>query len=116
MNRHPPRSTLFPYTTLSRPPMLGVPLALVLLAVAAGALIVQAVVAAVRSEEHTSELQSIAFFVCRLCFFNEPAPTEIYTFPLHDALPTSDARRPAGARSAGGRRGCAHSPGRRRGG
>src|SRR6185437_13523239 len=89
-----------------------------------------------RSEEHTSELQSLAYLVCRLLlekkkgknhthgggagelrmerhrlmgcalggirsrrrrqstgrrrdlfFFNDPAPTEIYTLSLHDALP-----------------------------
>src|SRR4029078_13730900 len=58
MIRRPPRSTLFPYTTLFRsvtdqfvaylktwdePPMLRL-----------------------RSEEHTSELQSLAYLVCRL--------------------------------------------------
>src|ERR1035441_7583996 len=33
-----------------------------------------------RSEEHTSELQSLKHLVCRL-FFNDTATTEIYTFP-----------------------------------
>src|SRR2546425_5794429 len=78
MIRRPPRSTLFPYTTLFRsrrdvlynrcrsavlkphpedplqpgvtlPPLLRLPLPL-----------------RVRSEEHTSELQSLAYLVCRL--------------------------------------------------
>src|ERR1035441_4168608 len=40
-----------------------------------------------RSEEHTSELQSLRHLVCRLLFFNDTAPTEIYTLSLHDALP-----------------------------
>src|SRR4030067_836162 len=40
-----------------------------------------------RSEEHTSELQSLAYLVCRLFFLNTTAPTEIYPLPLHDALP-----------------------------
>src|SRR3989475_11583102 len=31
-------------------------------------------------------------------FFNDRAPTEIYTLPLHDALPISFRRRPAGTR------------------
>src|SRR6266403_1373455 len=115
MIRRPPRSTLFPYTTLFRsrsprhprlrhgpaghePP-------------------------APRSEEHTSELQSRRDLVCRLLlekkkkkiqrdfekysrkkyrnsldyllpkkmifffFFNDTATTEIYTLSLHDALP-----------------------------
>src|SRR5690348_17578127 len=38
-----------------------------------------------------------------LFFFNAPAPTEIYTLSLHDALPISRIRLRAGAR--GGRRG-----------
>src|SRR5687767_15483183 len=62
MIRRPPRSTLFPYTTLFRstrtisydlnisPPM----------ATPAGIAIGS------RSEEHTSELQSLAYLVCRL--------------------------------------------------
>ena len=44
-----------------------------------------------RSEEHTSELQSPSYLVCRLLleknFFNDTATTEIYTLSLHDALP-----------------------------
>src|SRR3712207_6183053 len=40
-----------------------------------------------RSEEHTSELQSRQYLVCRLLFYNDPATTEIYPLPLHDALP-----------------------------
>src|SRR3712207_6170326 len=130
MIRRPPRSTLFPYTTLFRSerrpddildqafeaaeqlganwvfitdergvllaksdepgvqdvPMAGIPL---------------------RSEEHTSELQSRQYLVCRLLLekkktyytlinytiigsffvFNDTATTEIYTLSLHDALP-----------------------------
>src|SRR5688572_14479455 len=60
-----------------------------------------------RSEEHTSELQSQSNLVCRLLlekkndidilriftnfifFFNHTATTEIYTLSLHDALPIS---------------------------
>src|SRR2546430_11560246 len=64
MIRRPPRSTLFPYTTLFRSePASGV---------ASGAVTVdlarakQVVAAAQRSEEHTSELQSQSNLVCRL--------------------------------------------------
>src|ERR1039458_1467674 len=39
----------------------------------------------VRSEEHTSELQSLRHLVCRLLL--DTATTEIYTLSLHDALP-----------------------------
>src|ERR1039458_5339976 len=38
-----------------------------------------------RSEEHTSELQSLRHLVCRLLL--DTATTEIYTLSLHDALP-----------------------------
>src|SRR5690349_23985447 len=70
MIRRPPRSTLFPYTTLFRSPALVAELE----AVAAGRKLVQSggepvVVAAEggrRSEEHTSELQSRRDLVCRL--------------------------------------------------
>src|SRR2546425_2994854 len=60
MIRRPPRSTLFPYTTLfrSRPPRL-----------AAGRRECWSPAffrAHQRSEEHTSELQSLAYLVCRL--------------------------------------------------
>src|ERR1039457_2932447 len=60
MIRRPPRSTLFPYTTLFRSLehwMLQRPLRFAWLA---------AVVILVRSEEHTSELQSPCNLVCRL--------------------------------------------------
>src|SRR6202008_5213416 len=64
MIRRPPRSTLFPYTTLFRSQplveLLGVqPADRVVLAQ-------QGCGAVARSEEHTSELQSRQYFVCRL--------------------------------------------------
>src|SRR5205823_4437101 len=43
-----------------------------------------------RSEEHTSELQSLAYLVCRLLLANAPSTPEIYPLSLHDALPISD--------------------------
>src|SRR3989338_6850691 len=42
-----------------------------------------------RSEEHTSELQSQFHLLYPPYFFNDPAPPEIYPLPLHDALPIS---------------------------
>src|SRR2546425_5261586 len=83
MIRRPPRSTLFPYTTLFRSPQqsqLRVPLARhrthrlldrpirvrdgtpVRLVLDPEPLLAEAP----RSEEHTSELQSLAYLVCRL--------------------------------------------------
>src|SRR3712207_8558246 len=89
MIRRPPRSTLFPYTTLFRSEgIIGIALALQLLGklpvhFLSFALPVRAIIAAVqrtfvgleaypfqailyRSEEHTSELQSRQYLVCRL--------------------------------------------------
>src|SRR2546425_9787640 len=70
MIRRPPRSTLFPYTTLFRSADdLGLAGAEVVGEVA----VMLAVVGLghqhldiLRSEEHTSELQSLAYLVCRL--------------------------------------------------
>src|SRR2546425_4511404 len=72
MIRRPPRSTLFPYTTLFR--SLATLVAAFQSAQAAfhaphgaiAALPGFTRAAATRSEEHTSELQSLAYLVCRL--------------------------------------------------
>src|SRR3712207_7181570 len=85
MIRRPPRSTLFPYTTLFRSHLAGEGLHLVDAAgephatLAAGLRLLEAALAAAarvdlrlhhperaRSEEHTSELQSRQYLVCRL--------------------------------------------------
>src|SRR3712207_7722462 len=74
MIRRPPRSTLFPYTTLfrSRPGARGLAqgeggwLRLQRLQETGGGRPVFAERPAVRSEEHTSELQSRQYLVCRL--------------------------------------------------
>src|SRR2546426_7012296 len=74
MIRRPPRSTLFPYTTLfrSRFPTMARPrlLELVLLFVLAGCHVQpkpdNIILILLRSEEHTSELQSPCNLVCRL--------------------------------------------------
>src|SRR6266540_5656029 len=65
MIRRPPRSTLFPYTTLFRSPLsrLRTPLAMRLWSRFHA---VSRRVATRRSEEHTSELQSHHDLVCRL--------------------------------------------------
>src|SRR3712207_6980640 len=78
MIRRPPRSTLFPYTTLFRSGVVGVEVRRRQVAalddhaaagagpvVARGAVDVEPLLAA-RSEEHTSELQSRQYLVCRL--------------------------------------------------
>src|SRR2546423_6591600 len=79
MIRRPPRSTLFPYTTLfrsgepggragqpGRRPAGGQPRELV---VRDGVLR--------RSEEHTSELQSLAYLVCRLLLEKKKTMTQL---------------------------------------
>src|SRR2546422_1615454 len=62
MIRRPPRSTLFPYTTLFRSPGLGSSRA----NAATGVFLIKNGVIVSRSEEHTSELQSRLHLVCRL--------------------------------------------------
>src|SRR2546425_8132226 len=79
MIRRPPRSTLFPYTTLFRslfedPQVRARENILRLVVPLVGALAMPGVVPRLtltpgrveRSEEHTSELQSLAYLVCRL--------------------------------------------------
>src|SRR5436190_10036614 len=65
MLRRPPRSTLFPYTTLFRSRLKSsptpVPSAVIIVRISSFDRIT-----ALRSEEHTSELQSHSDLVCRL--------------------------------------------------
>src|SRR2546423_6067720 len=89
MIRRPPRSTLFPYTTLFRSRWSGA-------GAAAGRLadLVPGLVAAPagrtaarrRSEEHTSELQSLAYLVCRLLLEKKNEFTQRLT-QLYEELP-----------------------------
>src|SRR2546425_5239185 len=66
MIRRPPRSTLFPYTTLFRSPDdRGVERSALHVA-GRGVQHVHQHLLDARSEEHTSELQSLAYLVCRL--------------------------------------------------
>src|SRR3712207_7305058 len=76
MIRRPPRSTLFPYTTLFRSrstPRPGAPALTTsssgpvdLVRVSSGTVITAVNATSRRSEEHTSELQSRQYLVCRL--------------------------------------------------
>src|SRR5438445_6726558 len=69
MIRRPPRSTLFPYTTLFRSVLAGERKSLKIEGFALGNSPREMTAAAVggkRSEEHTSELQSRQYLVCRL--------------------------------------------------
>src|SRR2546422_8312142 len=72
MIRRPPRSTLFPYTTLFRSHFVvavepdGGPISLEVSGPPGTRAFLDQLVAGVRSEEHTSELQSRLHLVCRL--------------------------------------------------
>src|SRR5258707_7452157 len=80
MIRRPPRSTLFPYTTLFRSQSVEDPqIALDRLGVVELAHHVvddAAEVRETRSEEHTSELQSRQYLVCRLLLGKKKTRTE----------------------------------------
>src|SRR2546425_6701225 len=94
MIRRPPRSTLFPYTTLFRSP-LGVVLAdaefdseahhqHIRQRLGAKSIIParRRGVPNGRSEEHTSELQSLAYLVCRLLLEKKKKNIQTYAFNL----------------------------------
>src|SRR5436190_9344640 len=66
MMRRPPRSTLFPYTTLFRSRLARKPPGYTLTIGRILAIYSGLMVARIRSEEHTSELQSHSDLVCRL--------------------------------------------------
>src|SRR3990167_3830486 len=98
MMRRPPRSTLFPYTTLFRSHARKEIERLLVLDFHALETAPLAVDVS-RSEEHTSQLQSQSNLAFRLFFFNDAATPEIYPLSLHDALPIS---RPEGNRTVAG--------------
>src|SRR2546422_7901297 len=89
MIRRPPRSTLFPYTTLFRSVS---PIGLTILAVG---LLIAGVALLIRhwqqrSEEHTSELQSRLHLVCRLLLEKKKKKkhtpsVRVKNAPLHEA-------------------------------
>src|SRR5258708_16628026 len=83
MIRRPPRSTLFPYTTLFRSQhagQVGVADVVALVGLADGPL--RDELAAERSEEHTSELQSPDHLVCRLLLEKKKQKSALQT-PSH---------------------------------
>src|ERR1051325_7058356 len=90
MIRRPPRSTLFPYTTLFRYRTGSFAFTSAPCATSAVTASTLPQAAANRSEEHTSDLQSPYVNSHAAFFFNDTATTEIYTLSLHDALPISD--------------------------
>src|SRR5256885_13241746 len=101
MIRRPPRSTLFPYTTLFRSGQRGrITLALLTLelrgrgtAMAINEMHAGAQLPGPRSEEHTSELQSPCNLVCRLLL--EKKKNRSYSNPPVNRRTTGSLRRSA---------------------
>src|SRR5438477_8112354 len=99
MIRRPPRSTLFPYTTLFRsdPDLIGArgdagPQAVGMLAVEPMQPRIRAVI---RSEEHTSELQSHVNLVCRLLLEKKKKKTNNRSCRTRDPRPRKNSIVPA---------------------
>src|SRR3712207_7131730 len=98
MIRRPPRSTLFPYTTLFRSKSQGTSCSFVMCFCSASAMQVR-ILSCVgviencpnvtlfgcsnRSEEHTSELQSRQYLVCRLLLEKKKKKTYTIFIPLY---------------------------------
>src|SRR5438094_6602148 len=76
MIRAPPRSTLFPYTTLFRSDELLIVAQTALAATGSNLFNAGSVTSARRSEEHTSELQSPYDIVCRLLLEKKKTPSK----------------------------------------
>src|SRR5258706_5505822 len=99
MIRRPPRSTLFPYTTLFRSVFIGQGLHAADAALLAGqhqalgarqavgqAVAQQQVLTGLRSEEHTSELQSLTNIVCRL-LLEKKKYNKLLLLPVYNIRP-----------------------------
>src|SRR3712207_8892895 len=98
MIRRPPRSTLFPYTTLFRSWTVTIILSIIsivlnAISIAAGniAAIITIIISGIiiyylyrphvkRSEEHTSELQSRQYLVCRLLLEKKKISTKLLLY------------------------------------
>src|SRR2546430_5429335 len=90
MIRRPPRSTLFPYTTLFRSLLKSAVFLLIRQTAFVGRHSAQTFLLGGRSEEHTSELQSQSNLVCRLLL--EKKKTNETTFSHVMDTPHSIAR------------------------
>src|SRR5256885_8381346 len=86
MIRRPPRSTLFPYTTLFRSMSRLVTRFLVATRTSTSTILIGSVLCCcfIRSEEHTSELQSPCNLVCRLLLEKKKKNSTTYGTELHE--------------------------------
>src|SRR2546430_12868994 len=91
MIRRPPRSTLFPYTTLFRSSLRLFPKIRARATALAAVPEVRAAVELLRSEEHTSELQSQSNLVCRLLLEKKKKSTRDLKSDPH--IPSSSEHR-----------------------
>src|SRR5260221_10981162 len=96
MIRRPPRSTLFPYTTLFRSVLITSCQYSEKENTGPAAAQTSTQANAIRSEEHTSELQSHSDLVCRLLLekkkkYSRPRLSRSYTFCLDNLLTTSSS-------------------------
>src|SRR5256886_7378303 len=102
MIRRPPRSTLFPYTTLFRSTSSSLPvLAHTIAAWAVEPLVIHILAPfSTRSEEHTSELQSQSNLVCRLLLEKKKVMTHITKYIDDTSLPEPRASLAAPVRTS----------------
>src|SRR5256885_6860728 len=99
MIRRPPRSTLFPYTTLFRSSLLALAMAAfitILTEALPAGLLPQMAQGLARSEEHTSELQSPCNLVCRLLLEKKwrGSTTSVTTAGTRRSLPAAAPNAP----------------------
>src|SRR3712207_8373809 len=93
MIRRPPRSTLFPYTTLFRAPETAAALQLILPSLVPPRSYATCRFNSIhRSEEHTSELQSRQYLVCRLLLEKKNSNIKSLLLSIIHTLYTSNQR------------------------
>src|SRR3990172_6902535 len=89
MIRRPPRSTLFPYTTLFRSPVETTSRTMVVLYPSSSSVAPSTPLITDRKSTRLNSSHGYISYTLFFFFFNDPATTEIYTLSLHDALPIS---------------------------
>src|SRR3989338_7129688 len=92
MTRRPPRSTLFPYTTLFRS-LVQAATRLSAAPFPRSSSVMRGVIGIPKDRKSTRLNSSHSSISYAVFFFNDTATTEIYSLSLHDALPISGAGR-----------------------